>query len=78
MPNIEIASLDGEENKATVFINVNIIDSTGRDAYMGDVLIKGQRIISVGDRLTDDQIRDARVIQGRGRTLMAGMSSSTL
>lgn len=55
----------------TLFRNVRILDSTGADPYPGHVLVEGNRIVTVGDGdLTDDA---ARVIDGRGRTLMSGL-----
>lgn len=57
-------------------MDVNIIDCTGRDAYRGDVLVKGQRIVMVGHKLSPKELAGARVIKGEGRTLMPGMSES--
>jgi hypothetical protein len=31
-----------------LFLNVNILDSTGKEPYLGDVLIEGERISEVG------------------------------
>ena len=76
VPNIEIVTPDADQGRLTAFVDVNIIDSTGADAYKGDVLVKGQRIVSVGKRLSGEQLADARIIEGKGRTLMAGMSTS--
>ena len=55
-----------------LFRNVSILDSTGADPYPGDVLVEDDRIAAVG---TVDPARagDARVIEGRGRTLMSGL-----
>ncbi|KAM0747623.1 hypothetical protein T439DRAFT_92982 [Meredithblackwellia eburnea MCA 4105] len=72
-PNIGIECDDEDLNKTVAFVDVNILDSTGREPYRGDVLIKGQRIISVGTKLTNNDLKDARVFQGQGRTLMSGM-----
>src|SRR4051812_23645538 len=57
---------------ATLFHNVQILDSTGADPYPGDVLVEDDRIAAVG---TVDPARSsgARVIEGRGRTLMSGL-----
>jgi hypothetical protein len=38
---------DGDPS-AIMFKNAHIIDSTGRDPYLSDVLIKGERIKQVG------------------------------
>ncbi|MFW0796763.1 amidohydrolase family protein [Gordonia sp. CPCC 205515] len=55
-----------------LFRNVNILDSTGVDPYPGDVLVDNDRIVAVGT-VTDGQVDGARVIEGRGRTLMSGL-----
>ncbi|KAL6301509.1 hypothetical protein BKA93DRAFT_738594 [Sparassis latifolia] len=56
-----------------VFKDVNIIDSTGKAPYQGAVLIKGNRIVSVGGSVSEADCRGARVFEGRGRTLMSGL-----
>ncbi len=75
IPDIEIVTPEGDEDKLTAFVDVNILDSTGAQPYRGDVLVKGQRIVSVGEKLDGSKLRGARVIQGEGRTLMAGLST---
>lgn len=54
---------------------MNILDSTGADPYLGDVLVKGQRIVSVGTKLLSDDLVGARIIKGNGRTLMSGLGT---
>jgi len=61
-----------------IFRNVNILDSTGKEPYPGDVLVHGKRIISVGPKVQDKDVEDARVIEGKGRTLMSGLGSHDL
>ncbi|WP_037074615.1 metal-dependent hydrolase family protein [Pseudonocardia spinosispora] len=56
----------------TLFRNVSILDSTGALPYPGDVLVDNDRIASVGT-VDPDSARGARVIEGRGRTLMSGL-----
>jgi hypothetical protein len=73
-PNIEIATPEDDLDNLTAFLDVNILDSTGRQPFRGDVLIRGQRIESIG-QLTAKQTAGARIIRGGGRTLMAGMST---
>lgn len=72
---VEINTRTPEDN-TVAFIDVNIIDSTGRDAYKGDVLVKGNRIVSVGPRLSQETLDDAIVFEGKGRTLMSGLCDS--
>jgi Imidazolonepropionase and related amidohydrolases len=61
------------------FLDVDILDSTGRMPFRGDVYIEGERIKYVGsipnvqDILNDPLVK---VIQGRGRTLMSGMGDA--
>ncbi|KAJ7696336.1 hypothetical protein B0H14DRAFT_3120172 [Mycena olivaceomarginata] len=47
-------------------INVTIVDSTGAAPYLGDVLVEGHRIAKM-------IFAGARVVEGKGRTLMSGM-----
>lgn len=57
--NIEIATPEGEEDNITGFFDVNIIDSTGKDAYRGDVLVKGQRIDQINLSMSgEEKIRE--------------------
>ncbi|KAL9067313.1 MAG: hypothetical protein Q9157_006854 [Trypethelium eluteriae] len=62
-----------------LFKDVNILDSTGKEPYRGDVFIQGERIRYVGhvpdiNSLTNDVT--VRIIQGRGRTLMSGLGDA--
>lgn len=62
-----------------LFTGVNILDSTGRDPYPGDVLIEGERITKVGVVPNAEELRrdpKVRVFQGRGRTLMSGLGDA--
>lgn len=62
-----------------LFPDVNILDSTGREPYRGDVLIEGERIIAVGQvKNVDDLGRDprVRVFNGKGHTLMSGLGDA--
>lgn len=56
----------------TLFRNVSILDSTGADPYPGDVLVENDRISAVGV-VAESAAAGARVIDGRGRTLMSGL-----
>ncbi|OQV00024.1 hypothetical protein CLAIMM_05579 [Cladophialophora immunda] len=62
-----------------LFLGVNILDSTGKEPYRGDVYIEGERIVAVGSVPRVEHLQaqpDVRVIQGRGRTLMSGLGDS--
>ncbi|KAG0638209.1 hypothetical protein HOY80DRAFT_923177 [Tuber brumale] len=72
--NYEIAGTHPDSR--ILFRDVRILDSTGREPYPGDVLIKGERIVEVGTVSNiESLIRDptVRVFSGRGRTLMSGL-----
>lgn len=55
-----------------LFRDVSILDSTGADPYPGDVLVENDRIAAVGT-VEAARAEGARVIEGRGRTLMSGL-----
>ncbi|KAJ7437450.1 hypothetical protein B0H11DRAFT_1935918 [Mycena galericulata] len=71
IPSIEIK--EQGDTSAIAFTNVNILDSTGAAPYLGDVLIKGERIVKVGGQLSSVELNGVRVLEGKGRTLMSGM-----
>lgn len=63
-------------NTRIAFINVSIFDGTGAPTYDGEVLVEGKRIIEVA-RAPDGVTREgARMIDGRGRFLMPGMTEA--
>ena len=64
------------EDSVVAFVDVSILDSTGAEPYCGDVLVKGKRIVSVGEKLTEEVLASARVFHGEGRTLMSGMGDA--
>jgi imidazolonepropionase-like amidohydrolase len=56
----------------TLFHDVSILDSTGARPYPGDVLVDHDHIAAVGT-VDPGAAAGARVIEGRGRTLMSGL-----
>lgn len=75
--NYEIAGTHPDSK--ILFLDVNILDSTGKEPYNGDVLIEGERITHVGTVPDKEELkknRRVRVIYGRGRTLMSGLGDS--
>ncbi|KAH7066415.1 isoaspartyl dipeptidase-like protein [Paraphoma chrysanthemicola] len=59
-----------------LFLDVNILDSTGREPYRGDVFIEGERFSAVGDVPNLEHLKaqpGVRVFHGKGRTLMSGL-----
>ncbi|SAL56691.1 amidohydrolase [Caballeronia terrestris] len=61
---------------ATVFTNVNIFDGTGADPYIGEILVEGNRITRVAKNGDTVNTPNARVIDGRGRFIMPGMTEA--
>ncbi len=71
--------LGTDPDSKVLFTDVNILDSTGRDTYRGDVLIEGERISKVGFVPKAEELKKdpkVRVFQGRGRTLMSGLGNA--
>ena len=61
----------------TLFANVIVIDCTGADPFLGDVLIEGNRIQRVSRQANSIAGDNARMIDGRGEfTLMPGLVES--
>jgi len=58
---------------ATVFRNVSVLDGTGNPAFPGSVLVEGNRITAVVPAAAPLAFGDARVVDGRGATLMPGL-----
>ncbi|EMC96946.1 hypothetical protein BAUCODRAFT_147141 [Baudoinia panamericana UAMH 10762] len=68
-----------DPNSKILFRDVQIIDSTGRDPFKGDVYVEGERIRYVGQvpdikNLAKDP--KVRTINGKGRTLMSGLGDA--
>jgi hypothetical protein len=62
-----------------LFTDVNILDSTGKDPYRGDVLIQGEKITKVGIVPDVEVLKNdpkVRVFHGKGRTLMSGLGDA--
>lgn len=58
--NYEIAGTD--PNSKLLFLDVNILDSTGRLPYHGDVLVEGKRYTAVGTVSNKDELlKDPKV-----------------
>jgi imidazolonepropionase-like amidohydrolase len=71
---IEISNHKPDDPAKILFKNVNILDSTGREPYLGDVLIEGERIVQVGKVAEDVLSPDTFIIDGQGKkTLMSGL-----
>jgi imidazolonepropionase-like amidohydrolase len=63
---------------STVFTNVRVLDATGDQPFMGEVVVRGNRIASItrGQRVTPGG--GATVIDGGGATLMPGLIDAHL
>lgn len=57
----------------TLFTNVNILDSTGAQPFLGEVLIVDERITDVRAGSGNLPREGVKVIDGRGQTLMSGL-----
>lgn len=72
--------IEGTHKDSTVlFLDVEIIDATGKPPYRGDVLIRGERFVAVGEVENKEQLTKdpkVRVFQGRGRTLIPGLGDA--
>ncbi|MEE8159848.1 MAG: amidohydrolase family protein, partial [Dehalococcoidia bacterium] len=59
--------------ETTVFHNANVLDCTGRDPYLGTVVVAGDRIRAVGPVDQVSTPRDATSVDLSGMTLMPGL-----
>lgn len=57
----------------TLFKNVNIFDGTGSALFPGEVVIEGNRITSVAKGADNISADSAKVVDGKGATLMPGL-----
>ncbi|MGD7003704.1 amidohydrolase family protein [Corynebacterium halotolerans] len=60
----------------TIFKNVKILDSTGNQPYLGEVLVEDERITEVSTGVGNINDPNALVIDGRGQTLMSGLTDA--
>lgn len=58
------------------FRNVNIFDGTGAPPFRGEVLVEGKRILQVARAPGTVCSENSRIIEGRGRFLMPGMTEA--
>jgi imidazolonepropionase-like amidohydrolase len=58
---------------ATLFVDVQVFDGTGRDPFRAEVLVVGNRVAAVADQVSADQRSVAKVIDGGGATLLPGL-----
>ncbi|KIW73146.1 hypothetical protein PV04_01287 [Phialophora macrospora] len=76
-PKYEILGTDPESK--ILFVDVSILECTGKEPYRGDVYIEGERIKAVGEVPNKNEILkdpDVRLFKGNGRTLMPGLGDS--
>jgi len=57
----------------TLFTNVRVLDGTGSAPFDGEVLVEGSHIAAVGRPGATRRPSDARIVDGRGGTLMPGL-----
>ncbi|MFD4604177.1 amidohydrolase family protein [Streptomyces sp. NPDC058464] len=58
---------------STLFTDVHVFDGTGRDPFPAQVLVEGDRVTAVAERVPRDLTAEARVIDGGGGTLLPGL-----
>jgi len=58
---------------STLFVDVEVFDGTGRDPFPAEVLVVGNRIAVVGERVAADQRAGATIVDGSGGVLMPGL-----
>ena len=61
-----------------LFTNFNIIDGSGADKFLGEVLVKGNRIDQVGPIGSSKPLQNTVLIDGEGKTLMPGLCDADL
>ena len=75
--NYDIAGTHPESK--VLFLDVEILECTGKLPYRGDVLIEGQKFVSVGEvKNKEELINDPKVrkFHGKGRTLIPGLGDA--
>ncbi|AMP02818.1 metal-dependent hydrolase family protein [Collimonas pratensis] len=60
----------------TLFTDVMIFDGSGDDVLKGEVLVEGNRIIEVSRSNAPLNVESARIINGKGKFLMPGMTEA--
>jgi imidazolonepropionase-like amidohydrolase len=60
-------------NDTTLFTDVRVFDGTGADPLAAEVLVEGNRITAVGNRISSDLRAVHQVIDGGGGTLLPGL-----
>ena len=61
-----------------LFTNFNIIDGSGADKFLGEVLVKGNRIDQVGPIGSSKPLQNTVLIDGEGKTLIPGLCDAHL
>ncbi len=64
--------------ETTLFTNFNIIDGSGSDSFLGEVLVQGNRIEHVGATGSSTDVQGALIIDGHKKTLMPGLCDAHL
>jgi imidazolonepropionase-like amidohydrolase len=57
----------------TLFTDVRVLDGTGTEPFPGEVLVEGNHIAAVGRPGATRRPAGARIVDGRGGTLMSGL-----
>ena len=76
MPDLTIRDPHFDPDQRIAFVGANIVDGSGKEGWVGDVLVHGNRIVKVCLALSDEEKQGAKIIECKGRSLMPGLSAS--
>lgn len=62
-----------QHDDQVLFTNVNVLDGSGAEPFAGEVLVEGSHISAVGRTGATRRPEAARVVDGKGATLMPGL-----
>ena len=60
----------------TLFTNITVLDCTGAEPFAGEVLVEGNCVKQVGNRVDSLAANGAKVVDGAGGMLMPGLIDS--
>ncbi|EMD65268.1 hypothetical protein COCSADRAFT_158938 [Bipolaris sorokiniana ND90Pr] len=74
-----LGTLSTHPESKILFLDVNILDSSGKEPFGGDVLIEGERFTAVGQVSDVEQLKSqagVSVFDGKGRALTSGLGDA--
>ena len=75
MPDLTIHDPRFIPDQRIALVGANIVDGSGKEGWVGDVLVHGNRIVKICPALSDEEKQGAKVIECKGRSLMPGLSA---